>query len=347
MKKKRFARVLGITVLIFVVVFSLSIAYVYKMFLSKNVLIKDNESIVIFIPTGSNFDAILNIFEEKNILISNKSFVQTAKHKGYCGSVKSGRYRIPNNISNNQLVNILMSGQQEAVNLVFNNIRLVEDLCKKIATQLEFSADSLCELLQNEAVANKYGFTIESFRTMFLPNTYQMFWNISPEQFIEKMYNEYNTFWNKDRVEKAENIGLSLAEVSILASIVEGETTKKDEMATIAGVYINRLNRGMLLQADPTVVYALQDFNIKRVLTKHLEIDSHYNTYKYLGLPPGPIRYPEPNTIDAVLNYQKHDFIFMCAKADFSGYHAFAKNAREHGINAENYRKALNKKKVR
>ncbi|OQA02251.1 MAG: putative aminodeoxychorismate lyase [Bacteroidetes bacterium ADurb.Bin408] len=182
---------------------------------------------------------------------------------------------------------------------------------------------------------------------MFLPNTYEFYWNTSAEQFMERMHKEYIKFWNAERVDKASAMSLSTADVSILASIVKSETNKADEMSRIAGVYINRLNRGMPLQADPTVIYAWGDFTIKRLLLKHLDIDSPYNTYKNTGLPPGPITLPEGHVIDKVLDYEKHNYLYFCAKEDLSGYHVFANNYNDHQANARRYQKALNKLNIR
>ena len=191
-----------------------------------------------------------------------------------------------------------------------------------------------------------YGFTPENFKAMFIPNTYEFYWTTSAEEFVERMNNEYNKFWNDERKTKAGQIGLSPVEVSILASIVQAEVSKNEELKTVAGLYINRLKKGIMLQADPTVKYAVGDFAIKRVLNKHLEIDSPYNTYKYAGLPPGPINFPEIQAIDAVLNYEKHNYLFMCAREDFSGYHNFAVNNAQHARNAAKYREALDRNRI-
>jgi UPF0755 protein len=181
---------------------------------------------------------------------------------------------------------------------------------------------------------------------MFIPDTYEFYWTTSAKQFADRMKNEYERFWNDERKNRAEQINLNPVEVITLASIVQSETAKKEELKTVAGLYINRLKRGQLLQADPTVKYAVGDFSLKRILNLHLEIESPYNTYKYVGLPPGPINFPETESIDAVLNFEKHNYIFMCAKEDFSGYHNFAGTLAEHNRNAAKYRAALNAEKI-
>ncbi|MCK9255795.1 MAG: endolytic transglycosylase MltG, partial [Bacteroidales bacterium] len=203
------------------------------------------------------------------------------------------------------------------------------------------------KLLKSQDLAKKYGFNENTFLAMFIPNSYEFYWNTSAEQFVERMAKEYKNFWTEERKQKAANLGFSQSEVSTLASIVEAETQKNDEKARIAGVYINRLNIGMLLQADPTVVYATGDFFLKRVLNKHLEINSPYNTYKYSGLPPGPINIPSISSIDAVLNYEKHNYKFFCAKDDFSGYHVFAVTNAQHEANARKYHQALRSAGIR
>ncbi len=317
----------------------------YGVFFRKNIDLGDKESVIVFIPTGSDFDDVCRILSKEAGLISEDHFRTTARQKGYIVNVKPGRYRIYNKMSNNSLVNKLRSGNQEPVQLVINNVRTMEDLAAKVSSQLEFAADSLLALLKNDSISKHYGFTLNEFPAMFIPNTYEVFWNISPEQFIERMNKEYNKFWTEERKNKAAAANLTPIEVSILASIVISETVKKDEMPRIAGLYINRLNRGMYLEADPTVKFALGDFELKRILFRHLEYDSPYNTYKNPGLPPGPIYFADASVLDAVLNYEKHDYIFMCAKEDFSGYHNFARTNAEHERNAARYHNALNQQK--
>ena len=193
---------------------------------------------------------------------------------------------------------------------------------------------------------DKYGFVRETFPAMFIPNTYEFYWNTSAERFIQRMNGEYKIFWSDDRIAKAENLKLKPVEVSVLASIIELESMHNDENQTIAGVFINRLKKGMPLQSDPTIIFAWQDFSIRRVLNKHREIKSPYNTYRNRGLPPGPICIPSISSIDAVLNYEKHNYLYFCAKDDFSGYHNFAGTLSEHNRNARLYQHALNKRRI-
>ena len=204
----------------------------------------------------------------------------------------------------------------------------------------------IANLLTEKSILQEYNFTKQTLPALFIPNTYQVYWNISSKEFLNRMFKEYKRFWTEERQNKAKAIGLTPIEVSILASIVEEETNNKSEKPMVAGLYINRLKKGMPLQADPTVKFAWQDFTLRRITNKHLTIDSPYNTYKIIGLPPGPIRIPSPEGIDAVLNYSKHNYLYMCAKEDFSGTHNFASTLSEHNRNARKYWDALNKRKI-
>jgi UPF0755 protein len=270
-----------------------------------------------------------------------------AQIRKYPENMKPGRYAVEPGASNNTLLNRLRRGQQTPVKLTFNNIRLISDLTARLSEQLMVSDEELLALIGDEDCCNSLGFDPATVKTMFIPNTYEIYWNIPAKKLIERMKQEYNGFWTKERREKAENIGITPVEVSILASIVEEETAETDEYPVVAGLYINRLHKGMPLQADPTVKYAVGDFSLRRILNVHLQTDSPYNTYLYEGLPPGPIRIPSSKSIDAVLNYSHHNYLYMCAKDDFSGRHNFATTLREHNINADKYRTALNKRGIR
>jgi UPF0755 protein len=232
------------------------------------------------------------------------------------------------------------------VQLLVKSVRTKEDLAEQVAAQLELNADSLLHALRQPEVYDAYGFDAENFLTMFLPNTYEMLWNTRTDEFIQRMAKEFKKFWTDERKAKARKQGLSQSEAYILASIVQQETSRRDEMPKVAGVYINRLQRGMPLQADPTLIFALGDFTIKRVLNEHKEIASRYNTYKYKGLPPGPIYMPNTYTIDAVLDAEDHNYLYFCAKPDFSGYHQFASSYRQHLRNARAYHRALNQRRI-
>jgi len=325
---------------------AVAVSVLYSKILKSNVNLNEKEYTYIEIPSGATYNKVLAIIKAKEILVNENSFNWVAKKKEYPNLVKAGRFKIKNGMNNNELINLLRSGKQEPVHLVFNNVRTLDQLASRISVQIEADSISLLESFTNDDLISELGFDSETVKCMFIPNTYQFFWNTSSDQFVKRMHKEYKRFWNSERKQKAEKIGLSPEKVSALASIVEEETVKLDEMPVVAGVYLNRLKRGMLLQADPTVKYAIDDFTVKRILTKHLKVDSPYNTYKYRGLPPGPIRIPSITAINAVLNYSSHKYLYFCAKPDFSGYHSFARTLSEHNKNARAYRRALNKERI-
>ncbi|KAF0237365.1 MAG: hypothetical protein FD181_1931 [Prolixibacteraceae bacterium] len=302
---------------------------------------------VLYIHPGDSFEQLTENLKLNGVLISLKAFQWVSKKKEFSQSVKTGRYLLKKGMNTNQIVNTLKGGLQTPLNVTFNNIRTKEDLAGKVSKYLIADSLSILNLFDDENQIEEFGFGAETYRAMFIPNTYQFYWTTTAEEFAKRMKTEFDRFWNEERRKKAKNINLSPVEVTILASIVQGETAKNEEMPRIAGLYINRLNRGQLLQADPTVKYAVGDFSLKRILNIHLQIDSPYNTYKYAGLPPGPICFPETSSIDAVLNHEKHNYFFMCAKEDFSGYHNFAVTLAEHSRNAAKYRAALNKLNIK
>jgi len=301
---------------------------------------------VLIIKENETYDDVFNELETIDVLYNYKAFRWVSKKKNYPGNVKPGRYKIEKNMNTNQVVNILRSGLQEPVEVTFNNVRFKEDLAGKVSKYIQADSLEILGLFSDKEKIEAYGFTPETFRAMFIPNTYEFYWTTSAEEFANRMKKEFERFWNEERREKAKEINLTPAEVTTLASIVQAETIKKDELRRVAGLYVNRLKRGMLLQADPTVKYAVGDFSLRRILNKHLEIDSPYNTYKYAGLPPGPISFPEPASIDAVLNYEDHNYLYMVARDDFSGYHNFASTLSEHNRNAARYREALNERRI-
>ncbi len=307
----------------------------------------NNETLII--PTGSDYDYVYSKLLEGNHLANTKSFEQVASAMKYKNMVKPGRYVIGEGMSNKELVGMLRAGAQEAVRYIFVKHRLKEEFAENAANHFEFEKEDLLPLLSDDEYLKKFDFTGERIMSMFIPNSYEIYWNVGAEGFMERMHREYKSFWNKDdRLPKAKKAGLTPVEVSIVASIVEEESVKADERPTIAGLYLNRIKRNMRLEADPTVKFALQDFQIKRLRFKHLDAaaSSPYSTYANDGLPPGPICIPSVNSIDAVLNAEDHGYIFMCAKADFSGYHAFARNKSQHDRNAALYRAALSRERI-
>lgn len=318
----------------------------YRKIISPNVAADD--AVSIFVKPTDNIDSILTQTAQNGIFKDQSSFEWWAKRQQMGNHLSAGRYLIQPGMSNRDVVNLIMSGRQTPVNVTFNNIRTKTDLAKRVGEQLLADSTDFMQLFDSTAYLEKLGVTKDNFMTLFIPNTYELYWNTSAEGFIERMAKEHDHFWTSARKTKAEKIGLTPQQVYILASIVYSENEKAaDEAPRIAGVYMNRINKGMKLEADPTVKFAIGNFALKRILFADLEIDSPYNTYKYSGLPPGPIHMPPIAYIDAVLNYEQHDFIFMCASGDGSGYHLFAKTLAEHNRNRDVYIKTLNKQGIR
>jgi UPF0755 protein len=316
--------------------------YFYQVFFSANTLVESDQPYLLKIPSNSVYKNVVDQLYEERVINDAVSFGFVAKILGYQEAVKPGLYQIDPKMSNLQLVRMLRSGQQTPVRVTFNTIRTKEDLAEKISANLEVSKEQFLELLQDSVYIRKFGVEEETVMSLFIPNTYEFWWDTSAEELFERMHKEYQIFWTDARKQKAQDLGLSQQEVSTLASIVQAESQKSDERPKIAGVYLNRLRIGMPLQADPTLVFAAGDFSIKRLTAKQMAIDSPYNTYKYAGLPPGPINLPDINSLDAVLNYEKHSYLYFCAKEDFSGYHSFAVGYDEHLNNARRYQRALN-----
>lgn len=262
------------------------------------------------------------------------------KLKKYDDNVKTGSYIIKKGAKPIAIMQMLRSGSQTPVRVVINSCRTIDKMAGSIASQLMADSASIQQFLTDSVSLSSLGYTCQTVYEMVIPNTYEVYWNVSVEALMKRMAEEHDSFWSR-RQEKVTAIGLTPHEVMTLASIVEEETAKADEMPIVAGLYMNRLQRGMLLQADPTVIFALGGHRPKRVLNAHLETDSPYNTYKHAGLPPAPIRFVSPTSIDAVLNYTRHNYLYMCAKEDFSGYHNFATTLTQHNANAARYQRAL------
>ena len=320
--------------------------YAYQIVYTPNVDTK-GDHVYVRIPEGASFEQVMDSIDRKKVIIDRLSFRFMAKLMDYPKLVKAGHYELKNNYTNRQLISDLRAGRQSPVKLTFTNIRVKKELTKKLSEDLIATQTQLDSLLSNQAYVKKLGFDTTTVLTMFIPNTYELYWNTKAEDLIKRMKKEYDAFWTMQRQEKAKALGLSKAEVSTLASIVQAEQSQHaDERPRIAGVYLNRLEKGMPLQADPTVVYAVGDFTIRRVLNVHLQTDSPYNTYKNKGLPPGPINLPSIRSIDAVLNPEHHQYIYFCAKEDFSGYHSFARTQTEHIQNARRYQAALTQRNI-
>lgn len=350
-KKSKTKKRIGLTiftVLVILFIFALAFGYwLYRMALSPNVKTADGKDAVVFIHTGSDYEQARTALIEAGLLINTKSFEWVAKRKDYPTHVKPGRYVIVNGTNNNRLVNMLRGGLQSPVMVTFNNIRNVNQLSGRISKQIEADSASITTLLHNKEYIKAIGFNTFTIPALFIPDSYEFYWDTDAQEFVQRMQQEYDRFWNKERLDKAKKIGLSPVEVSTLASIVCKETNKGDEMPRIAGVYLNRLRNNWPLQADPTLVFALNDFSLKRVLNVHKEVESPFNTYKHTGLPPGPICIPSLVAINSVLDAEKHNYFYFCAKDDLSGYHNFAKTLAEHNQNAAKYQRELNKRGIK
>ena len=345
--KEKLRKIIWAFILVVLVAGGITVWSFYNKVFAPNVKMDKNSSSFIYIPTGSKFVDVMRILEDKGLLKNSASFQWVAEQMKYSQNVKPGKYQIRRGMSNRDLVSLLRSGKQTPIRLTFSNIRTAAELAGVAGAKLEADSASIIFLLKDAEYQKKYGFTSENSLCVLIPNTYEFFWNTSAEQFYERMAKEYRKFWTDKRKAKAKEIGLTQNEVIILASIVEQETKKNDEKPIVAGVYMNRYNKGWKLEADPTLVFANGDFTIRRVLNEHKEIDSPYNTYKYTGLPPGPICMPAVSSIDAVLNYARHEYMYFCAREDFSGYHSFAKTYEQHLLNARRFQKEMDRRGIR
>ncbi len=314
----------------------------YHAIFSSNV----TKSGVLYIRTGSGFQQVIDSLSRGKFLADMYSFKWVAERKGYSKRIQAGAYLLKKGLNNNQLIDMLRAGIQLPVKVTFNNIRFRDELAGRLSHYLETDSAAFLNFLNDENVAQSFGLSCESFPMLIIPNTYEFYWNTAPHDFVDRMKIEFDRFWNTTRKNKAEKLGLTQLQVVTIASIVQEESNKNDEKPRIAGVYVNRLKRGWFLQADPTIKFALGNYQIKRILSKYLTIDSPYNTYKFTGLPPGPINFPDIASIESVLNAEQHDYMYFCAKEDFSGYHNFARSLAEHNRNATKYQNALNRSKI-
>lgn len=333
--------------MILLILVGLVFAYVAYGWIFNDNVNDDLKSEYILIPKESSYDDVFSLLKENDVLNNPSSFDRVAGLMKYKkAEVKSGRYFIEKHYSNRRLVQVLRSGAQKPVNVTFNNIRSIPELAGAVSKYIEPDSITLHDYLEDSELRSIKGFNQYNFMTLFIPNTYEFFWNTSKEGFLKRMEKEHDKFWTKSRIKKAEALGLTKEEVYTLASIVEKESLKPSERDTIAGLYLNRLQRGIKLQADPTVVFGVKDFTIRRVLNKHLAIDTPYNTYMHEGLPPGPICMPSVTTIDKTLSPTKHNLIYMCAKPGYAGAHNFASTGAEHAANARRYHSWLNKEGI-
>ncbi len=342
---KKILWIISIAGLVALGIFSYSI---YNSIFSPNTKFNSNTATV-YIPTGATYRTAIDSL--KPLIDDLSSFDAVAQKKGYAANVKAGKYILRKGMNNNDLVNVLRS-RNTPVSVVFNNQERLEDLAGRIAVQIEADSISLLNAMKDESFLSSNNLRSEEALSMYIPNKYEFFWNTSAEGFRDRMLTEYKRFWNQNRLDKAKEIGLTPNQVAVVASIVQKETAKVDERPKVAGVYMNRINNGWKLEADPTVIYALKknsgnfDTVIKRVLYKDLKLESPYNTYMNVTLPPGPIAMPDISSIDAVLNYGKHDYFYFVADVQNFGYHKFAKNLSQHNRNKQEYVRWINKQGV-
>lgn len=333
---KKIKVIIGVVVVLGILVYML----LGKAIFNPNIKGSDNK--VIYIPTDAGYDDVKAILLENDVLINHSTFEMVAGIMKYKDNIRPGKYILKPGYNNRQIITKLRSGNQDAQDIVINNIRLLNDLAGKVSRYLESDSIAFLNYLSDPNTANSLGFNQDNFLTMFIPNTYEMFWTTKPEKFVSRMKKEYDKFWTNERKAKLKKNNIDPTQAYIIASIVDKESNYDPERPRIAGVYLNRLKSGEKLQADPTVVYATGDFSIQRVLYSHLKTDSPYNTYMYAGLPPGPICMPSLASLEAVINAEDHNYMFFCAKADNSGIHAFAETYSEHQKNADAFAAWMN-----
>ncbi len=322
--------------------------FVYSAMFSPNTAF-NNEEAYIFINTNAQYS---DVREQLQPLLKDvSSFDALAKQKKYTTNIKAGRYAIKKGMNNNDIINSIRS-KNLPINIAFNNQQSLEGVAGRIGSQIEVDSLTLINAMKDPEFLKENNFSTATALGMYLPNSYEFFWNTSAEQFRDRMLKEYNRFWTADRLAKANTLNLTQNDVMTLASIVYEESKQADEQPRVAGVYVNRLRIKMPLQADPTLKFAAyqlpeyQNTVIKRVLNKHKEIESPYNTYKYAGLPPGLVTMPDISAIEAVLNYEKHSYLYFAADAKRIGYHKFAKTLSQHNANAREYQRYLSKQGI-
>ncbi len=335
---------MAISILLGVVLVGSGYFFYSRMFRS-NLVLSHGEKFI-YIKTGSTFDDVLANLSREGMLHNASSFRWLAEQMDYNEQIKPGRYAVRPGMNNRELITLLRSGKQEPVELVFKNIKNRFELASKVSKFLEADSTAMLESMSSAEFKKQYGLNTENALSIVFPDTYVFLWNTSADAFLDSMGMRYQTFWSAERIEKAKQLGLTKAEVSVLASIVQQESNRKDEWPVIAGVYLNRLRKNMKLQADPTVKFASGDDALRRIKGNHLKVNSPYNTYKIFGLPPGPIALTRKESIDAVLNFKQHSYLYFCARADRSGYHDFTTTYQEHLRNASRYRKNLDERGI-
>lgn len=335
-----FKRAILIVSVIILLIAGVLTAYFYNVFTTPVSICDDYR---IYIRPSDTQESILAGLRAYDHEAKTKGLVYLLNHRRYDSHIRTGCYTVKSGATPKQVADMLTGGAQTPVRLTINSTRTVGQMVRNIANQIMADSAVIAERLSDVHLLDSLGYTTATVFCMIIPNTYEVYWNISADALIKRLIKERDRFWSDARKSKAKSIGLSELEVMTLASIVEEETAKPDEMPVVAGLYMNRLKKKMPLQADPTVIFALGGERPKRVLKEHLEVNSPYNTYRHNGLPPAPIRFVNTLSIDAVLNHTNHNYLYMCAKEDFSGYHNFAATLSQHNANARRYQRALNK----
>ncbi len=343
--KKGLVKGLGISFLLLIIVGAGAAWYLNKIIYGEAVP-SDKESYELYVPSGADFNTLFDSLKMNNLINDGNAFKWVAGQMKFGEKIKSGKYIIKGGLSNRELISQLRLGEESSEKVVVNSHRDLNRIAGAAGHKLELDSVDLMKLFNDDSFLETINYNKSNISSMILPDTYEFYWDTNAEQFIKKMKAEYDKFWDDEKLAKAQALDMTSFEVTTLASIVQEEVYHNEEMDDIAKVYLNRLDLNMALQADPTVKFAVGDFTIKRVLNKHLEVDSPYNTYMYPGLPPGPICIPSKTAINAVLNPAEHNYLYFCAKEDFSMYHSFARNLKQHLINAKNYQNALNRKKI-
>jgi len=316
----------------------------------NNLTSRDGEKHIVYVYPETTPEAMLDRIEEDyrigsrfSIRLQGRLLNWPSKTRPF---VRTGRYELDGRMCNLELIRMFRNGQQKPVELRFQNIRTPEQLAGRLAGQLMLDSTDIITRLQDDAYMERYGLDAANAVCLFLPDTYETWWDISPDQLFDKMHKAYSAFWNDERKQKAEALGLKPQEIATIASIVEEETNRDEDKPLIAGLYMNRLRIGMPLQSCPTVKFALRDFGLRRITSEHLAVESPYNTYRNAGLPPGPIRIPTKKTLDFALNPTPSDYLYMCASDKFDGTHHFSSNYAEHSAYARAYQRALNKRGI-
>lgn len=335
-----------IGILLFSTITAMFSFYAWQILKTPNFNVKEGKDYELFIDSTDTYDTVFNKLQKDSVIIDVLSFKFLSKVLNLTEKVHEGRYLIGSEDGNLKIINKLRRGTEDPYRLIINSWRTKEDFAGKIAKQIPLDSNQILHFLDSSNYCNELGFTPDNILTLFIPNTYFIYYSKDFKDLVKRMQKEYGKFWTKTRIQQAKALGFTPTETTILASIVEGESKKSSEQSRIAGVYYNRLKANMPLQADPTVVFALKDFTIKRVNQDHIRFRSPYNTYINKGLPPGPISIPNIEVIDKVLNLEKNQFYYFCANPDFSGTHLFAKDYAEHLKNAKLYQDALDKNKI-